>query len=55
MCVPPVMGGSGGALPGLKTIVDDFVVHHDLAKIIVDLDYDRVTVDKPWPAALGFE
>ena len=50
------MGGSGGgALPGLKAIVDEFVDHHDPAKIIVDLDYDRVTVDKPWPAALGFE
>ena len=56
LCVPPVMGGSGGgALPGLKAIVDEFVDHHDPAKIIVDLDYDRVTVDKPWPAALGFE
>ena len=56
LCVPPAMSSSGGsALPGLKAIVDDFVAHHDPAKIIVDLDYDRVTVDKPWPAALGFE
>lgn len=45
----------GGALPGLKAIVDEFVDHHDPARIIVDVDYDRVTVDKPWPAALGFE
>lgn len=56
LCVPPVMSSSGGsALPGLKAIVDEFVDRHDPAKIIVDLDYDRVTVDKPWPAALGFE
>ena len=56
LCVPPVMGGSGGgALPGLKAIVDGFVERHDPSKIIVDLDYDRVTVDRPWPAALGFE
>lgn len=56
LCVTPVMGGSGGgALPGLKAIVDEFVDRHDPAKIIVDLDYDRVTVDKPWPAAMGFE
>lgn len=56
LCVPPVMGGrGGGALPGLKAIVDGFVAHHDPAKIIVDLDYDRVTVGKPWPVALGFE
>lgn len=56
MCVPPTIGGSGGgALTGLKAIVDGFVDRHDPAKIIVDLDYDRVTVDRPWPAALGFE
>lgn len=56
LCVPPAMSSSGGgALPGLKAIVDEFVDRHDPAKIIVDLDYDRVTVDKPWPAALGFE
>lgn len=56
LCVPPVMSGDGGgALPGLEAIVDEFVAHHDPAKIIVDLDYDRVTVDKPWPVALGFE
>ena len=29
--------------------------HHDPARIIVDVDYDRVTVGKPWPTALGFE
>lgn len=56
LCVPPVMSSSGGgALPGLKAIVDEFADRHDPAKIIVDLDYDRVTVDKPWPVALGFE
>lgn len=56
LCVPPVMsGGGGGALPGLKAIVDEFVDHHDPARIIVDVDYDRVTVGKPWPTALGFE
>lgn len=56
LCVPPTIGGDGGGvLQGLKAIVDGFVDRHDPAKIIVDLDYDRVTVDRPWPAALGFE
>ena len=55
LCVPPTMSSSAhGVLPGLKALVAGFIADHSPAKIIVDLDYGRATVDKPWPTALGF-